>query len=150
MKASEIRVDEHLPSHAFRYVERELFDYPVHKATVEAYERERRDIMGRNRQWPPPEGGRAEGSVSDATHDTMLRLEALDVRTHRARRNVRIVESVIETLDDEQRELVRLKYHQPRHMTNEEVAVQMSMGRSRFYELRQEVVRKFALRMGLL
>lgn len=147
--ARELDYTENIPNHVFRYVERELYDYPVHKAAVLSYERERREIMQQSRQWPPPEG-HAEGTVGDATFDAMVRLEALDVRTRRARRNVEIIESVMVTLDDEQRELVRLKYHVPRHMTNEQVALQMSMGRSRFYELRQEIVRKFALRMGLL
>lgn len=148
--ARRLDFDEHIPPHVFRFVERELFDYPVHKETVAGYERERADIIGRYRQWPPPEGGRAEGIPSDVTAENVMRLEALDARTHRARRNVEIVESVMRTLDDEQQELVRLKYHEPKHMTNEQVALQMSMGRSRYYELRHEIVRRFALRMGLL
>ncbi len=146
----ELDFDERIPSHVFRYVERELYDYPVHKAAVEDYERKRRDIIGRYRQWPPPEGGRAEGIPEDVTAENVLRLEALEVRTHRARRNVTMVESVLRTLDEEQRELVRLKYFNPETLTNEQVAATMSMGVTRFYELRKEVVRKFALRMGLL
>lgn len=161
--ARELGFEEHIPPHVFRYVERELYDYPVHRATVDEYEQNRQDILHRYRQWEPGEGGRPEGVPSDMTGDNVLRLEALEMRTERARRNVTMVESVLRTLDDEQRELVRLKYRvvlpedgerdiQPpeQSLTNEQVIAEMSMSRKRFYEMRSEVVRRFALRMGLI
>ena len=148
--ARELEFEEHIPPHVFRYVERELYDYPIHRATVDEYEKNRQDILQRYRQWEPGEGGRPEGVPSDMTGDNVLRLEALEMRTERARRNVTMVESVLQTLSSEQRELLQLKYFNPEPMTNEQIAATMSMGVTRFYELRREVVRKFALRMGLL
>jgi len=145
-----IDVQDYIPPHVFRYVERELYDYPIHKAAVEDYERKRQDILHRMRQWPEQDGGRPQGVISDPTGDSVIRLEALEVRTRRARQNVEVVESVLRMLSSEQRELVRLKYFNPEPMTNEQVAATMSMGLTRFYELRREVIRKFALRMGLL
>lgn len=148
--ARELEFEEHIPPHVFRYVERELYDYPVHRAAVDEYEKNRQDILQRYRQWEPGEGGRPEGVPSDMTGDNVLRLEALEMRTERARRNVTMVESVLQTLSSEQQELLQLKYFNPEPMTNEQIAATMSMGVTRFYELRREVVRKFALRMGLL
>ena len=155
--------DEQIPPHVFKYVERELYDYPIHRAAVDEYERKRQDILQRYRQWEPGEGGRPEGVPSDVTGENVLRLEALEMRTERARRNVDAVESVLRTLDEEQRELVRLKYRAvlpedqqrgilppPQTFTNEQVVNEMSMSRGRFYTMRQDIVRKLALRMGLL
>lgn len=151
-----------VPRHVLTFVEQELEDYLTHRATVDGYEQERRDILHRYRQLQQREGGRPEGEHSDITADNVLRLEELDMRAARSRRKVKAVESIMAILTEEQRELVRLRYRVvtpacvaagkrplPMQYTNEQVIAEVNMGRDRFYAIRNEAIRQFAIRMGI-
>lgn len=142
-----VRVEE-IPSHVFRYVERELYDYPVHKAALSTVQAEREALRDKLRPWPPPEGRREEGPPSDLA-ETYLQIEALNLRELRAWKNVRRIETVFDTLSDEQKKLVELKYWSGKY-TNDRMAKELNVGRTKFYEMRYEVVRLFALGYGLL
>lgn len=142
-------LDERIPSHVFRYVERELYDYRINKELCLEYLRQRQDELERGRQWQEHEQIRAEGPASDQVAGKVVRLLALEHRAERALFYVRAIESVMGVLSDEERALVERKYFDA-DVTNDALAAELNMGRSRFYELRTAVIRKFALRLGLL
>lgn len=140
---------EEIPQHVFRRVERALYDYPVHRATLQSYPVDRSDVLLRYREWPPSEG-HAEGKVSDRTGESIIRLDALEEQRAYAKLMVSMIDSVYEILSDEQQKLVKLKYWSRDRMTNEQIAAYMNMSRWRWYRMRDEIIRAFALRMGLL
>lgn len=144
-----LAIDERIPSHVFRYVERELYDYKVNRALCLECLRHRNDELLRVRQRPEDDRTRAEGVVCDQVGAKVLRLLALEQRAERALFYVRAIESVLGALSDEERKLVERKYFDG-DITNDALAAELSMGRSRFYEVRAAVIRKFALRLGLL
>jgi len=140
-----------IPAHVFRYVEKELYDYPIHRAALYAGKQEQEEILRRQgRQWPPPEGRAEDGPAQDVTADTYMQLESLDVRLTRARRNINRIEPVFDVLSLGEQKLVRAKYWDRNTLSNDVVAKDLGMGRTRFYEMRYEIVRKFAVGFGLI
>lgn len=146
---AELQLDERVPQHVFRFVERELYDYPVNREKVLDYLRRRNDVLARGRQPHDGEGRRETGLPSDPTHAAVLRLLALERSAERAQFYVNAIDSVLRTLNEEERRLVKRKYFD-NDITNDGLIREMAMGKDRFYRMRQEVIRKFAIRFGLL
>lgn len=136
-----------LPEHIFKRVEKELYRYPRYKATLAAYPVDRNDILLRFREWPPPEGG-VSGQTSDRTGGGAIRLDFIDERKRAAEQIVEAIEACYATLNDEEQELVRLKYWQRNQMTNEQIIATMDMerpiSRRQWYRMREDVVAEFA------
>lgn len=141
--------DEKIPSHVFRFVERELYDYPVNRDKVVDYLQRRQAVLGASRQAPENDGRKEEGNPSDPTHDASIRLLALERSAERAQFYVNAIDAVMNVLNEEQRRLVKRKYFDD-DVTNEALAAELNMGKERYYRMREEVVRKFALRFGVI
>lgn len=142
--------DEQLPQHVFKTVERMLYDYRLHQAIVANYELARNDILERARQWEPGMSTDPTGTPADPTASKAAELEKLEARTERSRRILAMIDSVVETLSEEKRQLVELKYFAKDRLTNEQVAAELHISRGRFYQVRREIIRDIAFVMGLL
>lgn len=160
-----------IPSHVFRFVERELYDYPVNKETVMAYYRYRDQLraeiaqsdmaqhwgsvsedelkIASNPSGANPETIRPQGDVSDPTCLKTARFLALEQRAQRIMHFVRAIDDVMNVLSERERKLVKLKYFE-NDRTDEEVARELGISRASFYNWRKEIVRKFAMRFGLI
>lgn len=142
-------LDERIPSHVFRYVERELYDYPINRAKVMDYLQRRQELMAQGRQWPENDGRKEEGVPSDPTQMAVIRLLALERSAERAQFYVNAIDSVMNVLNEEERRFVKRKYFD-NDTTNEALAAEMNMSKERYYRMREEVIRKFALRFGVI
>lgn len=138
-----------LPHRVFKRVEAILYNYPVNKLVANDYQEHRQDVLQRGRQMPENTGRMEEGNVEDPTGDDGLKLHALSKRHERVAREVAAIESLYAILPPEEQRLVKLKYWGD-NRTNQQVAQELSMSETRFYKVRERVVRKFAVRMGLV
>lgn len=146
---TETRLADRIPSHVFRFVEQELYDYPVNRELVLDYLRRRNEILHKGRQMPEldvvPDGGELE----DPTFHAALRLLAIERSAQRAMEYVAAIDSVMRTLTDEQRKFVKRKYWD-KDCTDEALAMELGMSRATLYRMQKTVIRAFALRFGLL
>jgi len=113
------------------------------------YLQRRQEIMAQGRQWPENDGRKEEGVPSDPTQMAVIRLLALERSAERAQFYVNAIDSVMNVLNEEERRFVKRKYFD-NDTTNEALAAEMNMSKERYYRMREEVVRKFALRFGVI
>jgi RinA family phage transcriptional activator len=162
-------LDELIPRHVFRYVERELYDYHVHKTVIEEYLRAKKDTLSSWARQAPPSvhiggkykdgeyvGGKyvqsdavGSGNVSDQVPSKVVRLMALENRAERALFYVKAIDDVLNTLPAEDQELVRLRYFECK-LTNWQIARKLNVSESTLSRRRREIIRKFAIRFGLM
>lgn len=140
-----VAFSDDIPTNVFRFVERELYDYPANKEFLRAYDAERIAIMQSN---PQPDVHVKEG-LGDRTPAAVIRLLALERKAGRIQWYVNAIEDVMRRLPELDQKLVELKYFQG-YLTNEGVARELNIGRTTFYERRRIIIRQFAIRMGLL
>lgn len=134
-----------LPDHIFRFVEAELYDYPVHKLTLNAA---REDII---EEMPAAVGditGVRGSTMSSPIERKVMRLMT-NRRIERLEFMIRVIEDVLSAIPEEERRLVNLKYFD-QELTNQGVARALGMSDSTFHRKRREVIRRFAIRMGLM
>lgn len=148
MAMTQMTVDK-VPTHVVQFVERELYDYPINRELVMEYLRRRDEIIRKGRQMPEldivPDGG----ELPDPTYYASVRLLAMERSAQRAMEYVSAIDSVMRTLSEEQRKLVRRRYWE-RDATDEAIALELGVSRSTFYRMKREIIRAFALRFGLL
>lgn len=142
-----------MPGRVFRQVEAELYKYPRYKNVLRNYRVDRKDVLHRIRQWPPPEGD-TKGLTSDKTGGGAIRLHHLSERRKHAEIMVAIIDTVYETLTDEEQDLVRIKYFERNDMSNEQIIATMQLdhgtSRTQWYRMRTDVIEQFAEEMGFL
>lgn len=141
--------EEKVPTHVFRFVERELYDYPINRELVMDFLRRRDEVLRKGRQTPEldvlPDGG----EMTDPTYSATVQLLVLERPAQRAMNYVAAIESVIKTLNEEQRKFLRRKYWE-NDCTDEALSSELGVSRSTLHRMRKMVIRKFALRFGLI
>ena len=144
------REQQHIEQHVFRYVEKELYKYPVNKKLVEAWEEERKGIIDERYITVEQAGDRRpQNKVNMPTEAKALRLEMMAAKVDRAKHYCSAIEDVVSLLRPEDKRLVELKYFQP-YLTNSGVAKELCISDREFYHRRNKVVDMFGTRMGLL
>lgn len=139
--------DERVPPHVYRYVERELYDYPANKVLIQEYDRNRADILEGKPEFDA--NIHIHSNVpGDSTYAKVARLLRLSRKVDRVRPNVEAITAMLEHLTYEQRRLVDLKYFQKR-LTNEGLAEELGWSLRSYYRRKDEVIRLFARAMGL-
>jgi RinA family phage transcriptional activator len=138
---------DQVPSNVFKFVERELYDHEINKETLRDYLQQRQEIEQRMRQRRDNDDVPTE--LHDGTQGKAISLLLLEDRAERIKRYTQAILCVLNVLNAEERELVKLKYFE-NNRSNEEVARELNISERQFYKLRQDIVRKFAMRMGLI
>jgi len=140
-----------IENHVFRYVEKELYNYPLNKALIESWEQERREIASElhSTLGEDSAGRHSINRINNPTSAKALRLEAMAQKVDRARWYVKAIEDVLGAVDDIDKQLVEQKYFQGL-LTNVGVARELNISIRDFYRRRKELIEKFALRMGLM
>lgn len=139
--------DEFIPDEIFRLVERKLFDYPQNAAAIKAAREMREDVLQQGRQFDltnPPAAGQGSPVERKA-----MRLLMLEEKAQREEFWVKGIEDVLQQLPEEDRKLVELKYFNG-FLTNAGVARELGMSDSTYRRRKRHIVRKFAVRFGLV
>jgi len=139
--------EERIENHVFRYIEKELYNYPLNRKLIENWEAERQGIIEET-------GGREnividDKKVSNPTLSKTMRLLALEGKVDRAKWYCKAIEDVLEILEETDKRLVELKYFQG-YLTNEGVARELNISVREFYRRRKNIIGKLAVRMGLM
>jgi len=139
--------EERIEHHVFRFVEKELYNYSLNKKLVENWEAERQSIIEET-------GGKEnivvdDKKVSNPTLTKTMRLLALEGKVDRAKWYCKAIEDVLEILEETDKRLVELKYFQG-FLTNEGVARELNISLRDFYRRRKEIIRRVAVRIGLM
>lgn len=92
--------------------------------------------------------GTISGGVSNPVQSKAIRLLAMEHRAERALFYVQAIDSVLSTLTTVDKQLIKLKYFEGK-LTNAGVASELGIGERQFYEWRNTIIRKFALRFGM-
>lgn len=129
---------------AFKHVESELYAYPDTKKEIE---RIRLEIMTRER--PNDENSTIRsGRIGDPTGQTATLL-VTNRKLEQLERVVEAIESVVEKLSNEKKEMMRLWYWSlPRELTWDGVAMKLGKDRSTVIRWRNQIVYLIAEKMG--
>ena len=127
----------------FRYIEAELYDYPLLKREICAL---REDIID-SEDRPSVYGKRPDNRPGDPTGHKGLRL-LTNRRLKRMEETVRAISSVVDRLPPEKKRLIELKYWDGRY-TDTGVIGQLHISRRTYFYWRRQIVEAIAVEMGL-
>lgn len=139
--------DERIPAPIFRFVEYKLYHYRENKATINALRDMKEDIIQKGRQWinePITTSGK-----SNMVENIAVKLLLLEEKAEREKFWIDAIEDVLSILSDQDKRLIELKYFDA-YLTNAGVARELNISERTFYERREEIIRRFAIRFGLL
>ena len=122
----------------FKYIETELFHYDDTRKELNA---ERDDIIAA----APVKAEGSRGSVPDPTAAKASRL-LTSVSISQMERTVRAVERALARLNDDHRQLFELHYRKV--LSWQEVCGHMHIGKTKFYDTRNALVKMVAVHMG--
>lgn len=145
-----VAYNDRLPRHVVRYVEGELTYYSIHKDMVMDYIRQRDAILQQGRQWPELDVMPDGGEMTDPTFATTMRLMMMEGRVRKAMHSINCIDSVLKNISDEERRFVRRKYFDSDRLSANMLAEELGMSRAAFFRMQDEVIRKFAVRFGLI
>jgi RinA family phage transcriptional activator len=98
-----------IPRHVYRYIEGELYDYRINRKTLDSY---REDII---ESTPASDGSGIRSKYAGSTTESKVMMLMTDREILRLQRTVRAVEDTVDVLNQEQREMVKLKYFDNTH-----------------------------------
>jgi len=150
-------IREKIGKHDFRFVEKLLYDYKTHDTAIKEMEAEMQGIL--ENMFPNASASYVDMSEPKGETDsqpeawTIKRDENLRVRYLRGRiaerkRHKAAIAEARESLDDLENQLVWLKYDLEK--TARDCWRSMGLQKSRFYEIREEIVNKVARFVGLI
>lgn len=150
-------IREKIGKHDFRFVEKLLYDYKTHDTAIKEMEAEMQGIL--ENMFPNASASYVDMSEPKGETDsqpeawTIKRDENLRVRYLRGRiaerkRHKAAIAAARESLDDLENQLVWLKYDLEK--TARDCWRSMGLQKSRFYEIREEIVTKVARFIGLI
>jgi RinA family phage transcriptional activator len=142
--------EERLNKEVFRYVERQLYDYPSNKSLLKQWEEDSRELAGEIRSAMASLGERVGNSwPGDPTSVKVIKLLRMGQKAESVKPYVKAIEATLETLKEQERILIEEKYFQ-QELTNAGIARKLNISEPEFYLLRKSVIHKFAARMALL
>ncbi len=131
-----------IPRHVYKFIEAELYDYKINKKTLEAL---KNDVY-----MSTPSGdrtGRSSGRGSTAEAKVMQLMS--DRQIQRLEFSVRAIDDVLETLTEEERKLVKMKYFDKAYK-NKGLAMVLRMSEPTIIDIKKEIIKRFAKRYLLL
>lgn len=138
--------------HVFRYVEKDLEQYLAYQEILSEWESRRNEILeeiGGSKPFDITGDRRSVGGKSDPVSSKALSIleeaEFIDI----IKRHVRAIEDTLELLSEEDRRLIELKYFSLGIYTNANIAAQLHISERALARKRNELISRFALRMGL-
>lgn len=145
--------EEELRKYEFRFVERLLYDQKTQDAAIEELEAQLELIMPRystslvkfSHNQPQREESQPEEWVIKRNESVLGKY--LTGRIAEKKRHKRAISDALECLDDTENQLVHLKYHLEK--SSRDCWRSMGLEKSRFYEIRKQVVHKVARYLGL-
>lgn len=138
---------QHIPGPVFKFVEFKLYHYMENQRAVMRYNSTRQDILERGRQVEP--GATYGGQTGNPVEKKTIQLVLLEDKVFRELSWIEAIEDVLSALPEEDRKLVQLKYFDG-FLTNAGVARELRMSIATYYRRRDYLVRRFAVRFGLL
>jgi hypothetical protein len=152
-----LKTYEKLPKHDFRFVEKLLYDYKTHDTAIKEMEAEMHDIL--ENMFPNASASYVDMSEPKGQTDSQpeawaikrdenLRVKYLKGRIAERKRHKAAIAAAREALDDLENQLVWLKYDLEK--TARDCWRSMGLQKSRFYEIREEIVNKVARFVGLI
>jgi len=152
-----LKTYEKLPKHDFRFVEKLLYDYKTHDTAIKEMEAEMHDIL--ENMFPNASASYVDMSEPKGQTDSQpeawaikrdenLRVKYLKGRIAERKRHKAAIAAAREALDDLENQLVWLKYDLEK--STRDCWRSMGLQKSRFYEIREEIVNKVARFVGLI
>jgi RinA family phage transcriptional activator len=131
-----------IPRHVYKFIEAELYDYKINKKTLEAL---KNDVYLATFSGDGAGRSSRRGSPSEAKVMQLM----TDRQIQRLEFSVKAIEDVLETLTDEERKLLKLRYFEKR-FTNKGLAMEMGMSEPTLITAKKNIITKFAKRLLLL
>jgi ArpU family phage transcriptional regulator len=135
--------NERLPHETINFIEKKLYKYPVFKKAVQACEEQIVDIRTGTKQWseePPPTTFQQDSNVENKA----IKILVLERKMKKYAYWVDGIDDVMSTLNETEKELIRLKYFE-NNLNHTEVAGELNVGRTTYYEIRNSIMERFAL-----
>lgn len=131
----------------FAFVEHKLFNYPTNKQLLAEYEDMREDIISGTKH--KEKGMPQNQGVGKPVESTVAQLLMLEERVKGEAFWVRAIEDTLDSLEEEDKKLVQLKYFDG-YLTNVGVAMRLGLDERDFYRRRERIVFRFAKRFGII
>jgi len=135
---------EKIPDHIFKYVEKELYSYRLYQATVKELQRDLEELLERYPQFRTDKIV-PRNEVGDPVGLAAIRALFVEEKIRWNMERIRKIETGLEVLKPEERELVEKKYFSEVSYTNEEIMLQLRLSHNSFYRKRNEIINKFAM-----
>lgn len=142
-------MEERVEKHIYQYVEAELYKYPIHKKTIQEYDKELMYVGAKSGMDKDPTGRFSINQTGDSTSSQTMRILAMEDKVDWARKRIVPIDDVLELLGQEERRLVELKYFQG-WLSDYGVCRELFLSRPTYYRKKAEVIKKFAVRYGIL
>lgn len=131
-----------------KYVENELYLYRMYKLSLEELKRDLEEISIELPQ-KPFEIVPIRNGPGDPVSLTAIRTVLIEEKIKQNSSRIRKIEMGYSLLNPEEKELVDKKYFSGIDYTNEQLIIQFKLRRNRFYQLRDGVIYKYALVLGI-
>ncbi|MHB1654412.1 MAG: transcriptional regulator [Desulfitobacteriaceae bacterium] len=142
-------MEDRMERHIYQFVEAELQNYKINKKLIEEFDREILYTGAKSGLGKDPTGRFPQNTTTDSTSVEAMRILFLEDKTLRAGYYVRAIEDVLELLSEQERKLVELKYFQG-WLTDSGICSEMHISRVTLYRQKNNIVRKFAVRMAVM
>lgn len=132
------------------FVEQELRRYRHDKKFLESYHQEKENII---EEMQSPQGNTDDritnSKISNPTSTKVFRIMAMEQKADRAAWYTKAIDDTLDELQDMEKKMITLYYFDG-YLTVEGVCRNLFIGRKQFYERKADIIKKLALRMGLL
>lgn len=139
-----------IPDHVFHYIENELQLYRTYKRALAELEADLEDLVNRSPQLPFDEVHVRNNSPSDIVNLTVVRSLVIEEKIKEKLSRIRKIEAGLKLVNDEERNIIELKYFSGIEYTNDYIIEELHISRKKFYKLRDGIIYKFAIVFGLM
>lgn len=148
---------EPLSQSGYRFVEKLLYDIKTKDTVILELENELKEVLSKvfvTIGASAPDGMPRSGNISNPTEEVAiktadnLQVKYLYRRIDEIKRHTAAVEKAMEYMTDTEKQLIKLKYYKEK--PSKQCWQEMHIEKSRWYEIRKDIIRKIAYYLGVI
>ncbi len=138
-----------VPEHACFYVEQELSAYNAYKLALAHLEQDLEDVINQYGQ-VPTDALSSRNGPGDPVNLSALRALMIEEKIKYYQSRLRRIESGINLLTEVEKKIASRRYFSQECYSNDDIIEEFHINRHYYYDVRQDIIFKFALVFGIL